>query len=322
MKRVIKLSGAEMDMSGKNEFYPGTSDKFVRISGSKEAVEKAEKLLQDQIANTVKIILPMDKAKVSSMMKNNWKETIQIETATGAALTLSGKGVYIPGTQDEYLTICGSKEAVDSAEEMIQRLMEDPMLEKWEEEESSENDDRWTAGDLTPRANLDGRRLRPIVIDGYNVAMGHGTGNEFSATGIKIVVDFFKARGHSEIVVFVHQHRTKTGEVANSEVLKELVAGGVIVREVGKDRIASFDHQYVLDYAAKHGGVVVTQDDFKELVNKMLGWAEVVQKRILTPTFVHGRDEVLWPKDPLGKDSPSLQEFLSFDEDEDGKKYG
>ena len=94
------------------------------------------------------------------------------------------------------------------------------------------------------------------------------------------------------------------------------------MREVGKDRIASFDHQYGLDYAAKHGGVVVTQDDFKELVNKMLGWAEVVQKRILTPTFVHGRDEVLWPKDPLGKDSPSLQEFLSFDEDEDGKKYG
>ena len=63
-------------------------------------------------------------------------------------------------------------------------------------------------------------------------------------------------------------------------------------------------------------------DDFQELVNKMLEWTEVVQKRILTPTFVKGREEVLWPENPLGKEGPSLQEFLCFDADEEGNKYG
>jgi ribonuclease ZC3H12 len=37
--------------------------------------------------------------------------------------------------------------------------------------------------------------LRPIVIDGSNVAMGHGNKEVFSCRGIAICVDWFKQRG-------------------------------------------------------------------------------------------------------------------------------
>uniref|UniRef100_A0A8C8SK22 Zinc finger CCCH-type containing 12D n=1 Tax=Pelusios castaneus TaxID=367368 RepID=A0A8C8SK22_9SAUR len=45
--------------------------------------------------------------------------------------------------------------------------------------------------------------LRPIVIDGSNVAMSHGNKEVFSCRGIQLAVDWFKERGHKDIKVFV-----------------------------------------------------------------------------------------------------------------------
>lgn len=53
----------------------------------------------------------------------------------------------------------------------------------------------------------DSCNLRHIVIDGSNVAMSHGNKEVFSCMGIKICVDWFKARGHQQITVFVPMWR-------------------------------------------------------------------------------------------------------------------
>uniref|UniRef100_A0A8C9P247 Uncharacterized protein n=1 Tax=Spermophilus dauricus TaxID=99837 RepID=A0A8C9P247_SPEDA len=45
--------------------------------------------------------------------------------------------------------------------------------------------------------------LRPIVIDGSNVAMSHGNKEAFSCRGIQLAVDWFRERGHTYIKVFV-----------------------------------------------------------------------------------------------------------------------
>uniref|UniRef100_A0A8C7E270 Uncharacterized protein n=1 Tax=Naja naja TaxID=35670 RepID=A0A8C7E270_NAJNA len=45
--------------------------------------------------------------------------------------------------------------------------------------------------------------LRPIVIDGSNVAMSHGNKEGFSCRGIQLAVDWFLEKGHRDITVFV-----------------------------------------------------------------------------------------------------------------------
>uniref|UniRef100_A0A8C9K621 Uncharacterized protein n=1 Tax=Panthera tigris altaica TaxID=74533 RepID=A0A8C9K621_PANTA len=49
--------------------------------------------------------------------------------------------------------------------------------------------------------------LRPIVIDGSNVAMSHGNKEAFSCRGIQLAVDWFRDRGHAYIKVFVPSWR-------------------------------------------------------------------------------------------------------------------
>ncbi|XP_018540147.1 endoribonuclease ZC3H12A-like [Lates calcarifer] len=49
--------------------------------------------------------------------------------------------------------------------------------------------------------------LRPIVIDGSNVAMSHGNKEVFSCLGIQLAVNFFLDRGHTEVNVFVPSWR-------------------------------------------------------------------------------------------------------------------
>uniref|UniRef100_A0A3Q1HJ93 Zinc finger CCCH-type containing 12A n=1 Tax=Anabas testudineus TaxID=64144 RepID=A0A3Q1HJ93_ANATE len=49
--------------------------------------------------------------------------------------------------------------------------------------------------------------LRPIVIDGSNVAMSHGNKEVFSCLGIQLAVNFFLDRGHTEVTVFVPSWR-------------------------------------------------------------------------------------------------------------------
>jgi len=75
--------------------------------------------------------------------------------------------------------------------------------------------------------------LRPVVIDGSNVAMSHGNKEIFSCRGIKICVDWFRARGHKEITVFVPKWRKEASRpdnrVADQEILGELERDRLLV---------------------------------------------------------------------------------------------
>lgn len=68
--------------------------------------------------------------------------------------------------------------------------------------------------------------LRPVVIDGSNVAMSHGNKEIFSCRGIKICVEWFRNRGHREITVFVPKWRKEASRpdnpIADQEILGEL----------------------------------------------------------------------------------------------------
>ena len=130
-----------------------------------------------------------------------------------------------------------------------------------------------------------------------------------------MVVDFFVKRGHDKIVAFIPQFRQKAGQVKDKQILVKLEKDGHVVftpsREVGNKRITSYDDTFILDYAAKYDGVVITRDNYRDLVNKKSEWRKVVAERILMPTFL-GEKDLMFPDDPMGRRGPNLDQFLSF----------
>ena len=71
--------------------------------------------------------------------------------------------------------------------------------------------------------------LPPIVIDGPNVAFCHGKDKVFSAKGIKLVIEYFKMRGHQKIVAYVPELWRKSEETLDPQVLEELYDQDVVV---------------------------------------------------------------------------------------------
>jgi ribonuclease ZC3H12 len=159
-------------------------------------------------------------------------------------------------------------------------------------------------------------KLRPIVIDGSNVAMGHGNNRVFSCRGIKICVEYFKRLGHETILAFVPRYRTKLSESVDTHILDELENEGIVRFTPSRDldggrRIASYDDRYVIQCAAAIGGVIVSNDNFRDLLKEEPAWRNIIETRLLQFTWVTA-DLLIFPQDPLGRNGPPLHAFLRF----------
>ncbi|NWS23018.1 N4BP1 protein, partial [Pachyramphus minor] len=155
--------------------------------------------------------------------------------------------------------------------------------------------------------------LKHIIIDGSNVAISHGLRKFFSCRGIAIAVDYFWKRGHRNITVFVPQWRTRRDPfITEQDFLTQLQDVGILsltpARMVLGARIAAHDDRFLLHLADKTGGVIVTNDNFREFVTESFAWREIIQKRLLQYTFAG--DIFMVPDDPLGRNGPRLDDFL------------
>lgn len=101
---------------------------------------------------------------------------------------------------------------------------------------------------------------------------------------------------------------------------------GVLVytpsRKINGRRIVCYDDRYIVRYADLEGGVIVSNDQYRDLMQENPEWRRVIEQRLLQFTFVN--DHFMPPDDPLGKDGPSLDHFLVKDPKEllKGKKAG
>lgn len=155
--------------------------------------------------------------------------------------------------------------------------------------------------------------LKHIVIDGSNVAITHGLKKFFSCRGIAIAVEYFWKLGNRNITVFVPQWRTRRDpNVTEQHFLTQLQELGILsltpARMVFGERIASHDDRFLLHLADKTGGIIVTNDNFREFVTESVSWREIITRRLLQYTFVG--DIFMVPDDPLGRNGPRLEEFL------------
>ncbi|XP_036997493.2 NEDD4-binding protein 1 isoform X2 [Artibeus jamaicensis] len=155
--------------------------------------------------------------------------------------------------------------------------------------------------------------LKHIVIDGSNVAITHGLKRFFSCRGIAIAVEYFWKLGNRNITVFVPQWRTRRDpNVTEQHFLTQLQELGILsltpARMVFGERIASHDDRFLLHLADKTGGIIVTNDNFREFVTESISWREIITRRLLQYTFVG--DIFMVPDDPLGRSGPRLEDFL------------
>ncbi|XP_063393132.1 uncharacterized protein LOC134678489 [Cydia fagiglandana] len=155
---------------------------------------------------------------------------------------------------------------------------------------------------------------RTIVIDGSNVAMEHGRGREFSVKGLKICIDYFVNRGH-EVRAFVPRFRCKFGKSTDPRLLDAMERSGLVVytpsREVHGKMIASYDDRYIVQYAAAVDGVIVSGDNYRDVALEHPRWRATIERRLLPFTWV--QDMIMFPRDPLGRNGPTLEQFLRHD---------
>lgn len=162
------------------------------------------------------------------------------------------------------------------------------------------------------------KKLRPIVIDGSNIAMSHGKPRKvFSCRGIELAINFFHNCGHHDIAAFVPQHRRSkswSNKITDQHLLEALGDKQLIVftpsRKINKKFVSSYDDRFIVDLATRNGGVIVSNDNYRDIVNERSDWKETVKKRLLMYCFVG--DHFMVPSDPLGKNGPHLDDFLSF----------
>ncbi|XP_032910269.1 probable ribonuclease ZC3H12D [Catharus ustulatus] len=159
--------------------------------------------------------------------------------------------------------------------------------------------------------------LRPIVIDGSNVAMSHGNKEVFSCWGIQLAVDWFRERGHTYIKVFVPLWRKEPprqdSPIADQHILEELEKQSVLVytpsRKVKGKRVVCYDDRYIVKVAYEKDGVIVSNDHYRDLQNENPEWKWFIEQRLLMYSFVSNR--FMPPDDPLGRHGPTLSNFLS-----------
>ncbi|KAF7215326.1 probable ribonuclease ZC3H12C [Nothobranchius furzeri] len=170
---------------------------------------------------------------------------------------------------------------------------------------------------LSPSPLLDGKdNLRPVVVDGSNVAMSHGNKEVFSCQGIQLAVDWFLERGHRDITVFVPAWRKEQSRpdalITDQEILRRLEKDKILVftpsRRVQGRRVVCYDDRFIVKLAYESDGIIVSNDNYRDLANEKPEWKKFIDERLLMYSFVN--DKFMPPDDPLGRHGPSLENFL------------
>ncbi|KAF0023359.1 probable ribonuclease ZC3H12D [Scophthalmus maximus] len=158
--------------------------------------------------------------------------------------------------------------------------------------------------------------FRPVVIDGSNVAMSHGDKKVFSCQGLQLAVSWFWDKGLRDITVFVplwrkEQPRPET-PITGQHILHELESRKILVytpsRCVNGKRVVCYDDRYIVKLAFDSDGIIVSNDNYRDLQTENPQWKKFIEERLLMYTFAN--DKFMPPYDPLGRNGPTIDDFM------------
>ncbi|GAU95046.1 hypothetical protein RvY_06727 [Ramazzottius varieornatus] len=154
-----------------------------------------------------------------------------------------------------------------------------------------------------------------VIIDGSNVAMSHGHHKVFSWKGIDTCVKFFQQNGNPTYVVTPRWRKschTPAAKEENLRIIAALEEQGIMAwtpsRQIGSRMTASYDDPFILTYAQKTNGVIISNDYFRDVLKKCPQFREIIEERTLMFTFFE--DAFYLPADQQGKYSKISTEAL------------
>uniref|UniRef100_A0A673AK32 C3H1-type domain-containing protein n=1 Tax=Sphaeramia orbicularis TaxID=375764 RepID=A0A673AK32_9TELE len=155
-----------------------------------------------------------------------------------------------------------------------------------------------------------------VRFDNCLSACSHGNKEVFSCQGIQLAVDWFLERGHRDITVFVPAWRKEQSRpdalITDQEILRRLEKEKILVftpsRRVQGRRVVCYDDRFIVKLAYESDGIIVSNDNYRDLANEKPEWKKFIDERLLMYSFVN--DKFMPPDDPLGRHGPSLENFL------------
>jgi len=155
---------------------------------------------------------------------------------------------------------------------------------------------------------------RLVVVDGSNVGIHHG-GNRrdkvFSVRGLELVIEYFRRLGN-EVHVVLPKSRWNRSPPGDRLALDRLEEGGSLVYTPSRrteDRTwDSYDDRFIIKIAVQNKGVIVTNDNYRDLIGESPEFKEQIIQRLLPYTWF--KDDFMPSDDPLGKNGPNIKEFL------------
>jgi ribonuclease ZC3H12 len=107
--------------------------------------------------------------------------------------------------------------------------------------------------------------------------------------GIKIVVEFFLKRGHTQIKAIVPRYRRGASDhfcpSINPEILDELENKGHITytpsRYVNNKLILPYDDRFILNAAEYYNGVIVSNDNYRDLMLEKPEWRRIIETKFV-----------------------------------------
>ena len=81
--------------------------------------------------------------------------------------------------------------------------------------------------------------------------------------------------------------------ITDQDVLLELERENILKftpsRRVKGKRVVCYDDRYILNLASETGGIVVSNDNYRDLLNESEEYKHVIEERLLMYTFVNDR---------------------------------
>lgn len=110
----------------------------------------------------------------------------------------------------------------------------------------------------------------------------------------------------------VPQYRMKRTQTDNHVKMLDLESRKLLIKTPAKDIAgrfaASYDDRFILNIAKEFDAVIVSNDNFRDLINESPEFEAIIRSRVVGYTWV--MDKFFIPSDPYGRMGPSLDEIL------------